>query len=147
MIKIDYQKVAQAIPRTWFTEDELKKKIPDIFIRIVLDIAKAGGIPLSREDKLRKLTGALSELSGIPPEKIEQELIEIAAIFGRLEIFEEKFPEIVNMLPKTESNTRIYPASILAPILGVSKEQAISLTKGLFDDYSHLMNTSEELCN
>ncbi|PCI23925.1 MAG: hypothetical protein COB67_12265 [SAR324 cluster bacterium] len=147
MTRVDYSEIANRIPKVWYTKDELRKKIPEVFIRIVLDIAEAAGLHLTKEDKLRKLTAVLSKMSGITPEKIEQELMEVAAIFGRLEIFEEKYPEMVGMLPLTENNTRIYPAIILASILGVSKEKAISLTKGLFEDYSYVMEASEEVLN
>lgn len=144
---IDYKEVAHSIPEIWTTEEEIHLKVPQIFIKLVLDTAQTIGLNLTKDDKLRDLTNLLSKLTGVDVEIVEQELMEVAVILSKIEVFEIKFPEIVSSLPLSESNSPIYPSVILASILNVTNEKALNLAHGMFAYYSQFFENSVDSIN
>ncbi len=65
--------------------------------------------------------------------------METAKIFGKLNLFKRKFPDIVRQLPQNPNGKGILPTNILARVLAVSEDDAIEIAHLYFGESSEVV--------
>ena len=134
MAEVDYEELAASIPEEWYDKEDLQKAVKTVFTKLVDGIAERLNKKIESDDDLEDFYQAISAKSGETVEKIEENFVSDSSFFGRLELFEEKYSQIVDQLPKNKQGNPSYPMPILAKVLNTDQKLAAEMSTFYFGD-------------
>jgi len=108
-----FVKLAEEIPENWLNQEELQSRVQPM----LEDLKNSMSVPPE----------LAAEMAGVSIEDVMESLEHAAAIYAKMSLFEETFPEIVKQLPKEKNGAVIYPSNVLSQVYGVPEEEAIEI--------------------
>ena len=125
----DYDAVVENLPDDWYKDDELKVLISQAYLDQVKNLGLNFDIEVQDKADISRLLELLAEQENISFEQVEANLIESAHFVARLQMFEIKFPHVVQTFPENAQGDKVFPDVILAKLFQLAPEDAKAIAE------------------